>query len=197
MDSKLPKVSFPDDPRRCTSIIGNDQCPHIRVPGHQTCERHCSGAMRIARSNLSNYKFSEQFHGRIGDFAASEDIKSLRGEIGVCRLLLQSVVNQCRDDLELSMQADRIARLADNLNRLITSCHKLETSTGQLLDKTVVINIGGMIVNVLDKYIEDKALLGEIGNEIYENITTVTRPENLGGMLEEFDHNGKPVGREI
>lgn len=181
MDSKLPKVLFPDDPRRCQATIRGEQCPHLAAEGTAKCPRHVSATQ--SRDPLSNYKFSHQFHGKIKDFAECEDIKNLRGEIGVLRLMLQSVVNACNNEDELTLQADRITRLVGEINKCVLNCQKLEEATGNLLDKTVVINIGGMIVNVLDKYIDNKDLLGEIGREIYENIDAASRPENRVGAV--------------
>jgi hypothetical protein len=40
-----------------------------------------------------------------------------------------------------------------------------------LLDKTVVINIGSMMVGILEKYVPDKSILDVVGAEIYEAIT--------------------------
>lgn len=181
MDVKLPKVIFADDPRRCTVTIRGEQCPHQKVAGTDLCARHTSSSQK--RDPLANYKFSEQFHVKIKDFAECEDIKSLRGEIGVLRLMLQSVINSCNDEMELTLQADRITRLVGEINKCVINCQKLEESTGQLLDKTIVVNIGGMIVNVIDKYVDDKELVGEIGREIYENIDAASRPENRIGAV--------------
>lgn len=153
------------------------------IPGTEKCERHTSGAARMARDPLSNYQFSKQFHARIRDFAEAPDLKSLRGEIGILRVMLQAVINNCNDDTELTLQADRITRLIGEVNKCVVNCHKLEESTGQLLDKTVVINIGNMIVGVIDKYVPDKTVLDEIGREIYANIESATRPENFDGAV--------------
>lgn len=153
------------------------------IPGTDKCDRHTSGSARVAKDPLSNYKFSQQFHAQIKHFAEAPDLKSLRGEIGVVRLMLQAVINNCKDETELTLQADRITRLVGEINKCVVNCHKLEESTGQLLDKTVVINIGNMIVSVIDKYVDDKALLNEIGREIYENIESATRPENIDGIV--------------
>lgn len=183
MDVKLPKVMFEGDPRRCQSTIRGGQCPHIAIEGTVHCERHTSGGSRQARDPIANYKFSQQFHGKIKDFAECEDIKSLRGEIGVLRLMLQSVVNQCSDEDELTLQADRITRLVGEINKCVVNCQKLEESAGQLLDKTVVVNIGAMIVGVIDKYVEDKTILDVIGQEIYANIDAASRPENQHGLV--------------
>lgn len=183
MDSKLPKVMFEGDPRRCQATIRDGQCPHTVIEGTTHCERHTSGNNRQSRDPLANYQFSKQFHGKIKDFAECEDIKSLRGEIGVLRLMLQSVINNCNNEDELTLQADRITRLVGEINKCVVNCQKLEESTGQLLDKTVVVNIGAMIVGVIDKYVPDKALLDVIGQEIYANIDAASRPENQHGAV--------------
>jgi hypothetical protein len=184
-ENVFERVEHPDDPHRCQAVGGQGQCPFkgiIDAHGKRTsyCPRHTSGTSNptvrpgIAGSGtdlLRNYRFSMKFQPRIDELANNEKIKSLREEIALVRMVMETVVNRCKDEYDLCLEADRIQKLAEQLNKLVQACHKIEESTGQLLDKTVVINIGSMMVGILEKYVPDKSILDVVGAEIYEAIT--------------------------
>jgi hypothetical protein len=181
-ENVFERVEHPDDPHRCQATGGQGQCPFkgmIGIDGKRTsyCPRHTSGKAepRVNASSgkdlLRNYRFSMKFQPRIDELANNEKIKSLREEIALVRMVMETIVNRCKDEYDLCLEADRIQKLAEQLNKLVQSCHKIEESTGQLLDKTVVINIGSMMVGILEKYVPDKSILDVVGAEIYEAIT--------------------------
>jgi hypothetical protein len=199
VDNKFERIDFDGDPERCQSVSGGQQCPYKGKIGpdgkrSKNCPRHTPGM--TGRSHVGspdpvrNYRFSTVFQPTVDHFAGNEKIKSLREEIGLMRMLLQTIVNRCKDQYELTMEADRLAKLVDQINKLVQSCHKIEEATGTLLDKTVVINIGAMMVNILERHVPDKAVLDLIGAEIYEAIEkSSSRETPLGAGAEQY-HNG-------
>lgn len=187
-DAKFERIDAPDDPDRCQSNGGQGQCPFkgvLDIDGKRTkhCPRHTCGSatefkpsyVGSGKDPLRNYRFSAVFQPRVDELAGSEKLKSLREEIALVRMVLEAIVNRCTDMYDLTLEAERIQKLTEQLNKLVQSCHKIEESTGQLLDKTVVINIGGMMINILEKYVPDKSILDVVGAEIYEAITASTR----------------------
>lgn len=191
-DNVFERVDDPADPCRCQANIASGQCPFkgkIMNDGKRGkyCPRHVGANIENATSigmsasdPLRNYRFSAIFQSDIDAKSNSEKIKSLREEIGLCRLVLEAIVNRCQDTYDLTMEADRIMRMTAELNKLVQSCHKIEESTGQLLDKSVVINIGTMMVGILEKYVPDKSILDVVGTEIYEAIA-----KSASGTLED------------
>lgn len=181
-ENVFERVEHPDDPHRCQAVGGQGQCPFkgmIGIDGKrgQYCPRHVPKSESTGQAAtkgvdlLRNYRFSMKFQPRIDELANNEKIKSLREEIALVRLVMETIVNRCGDEYDLALEAERIQRLAEQLNKLVQACHKIEESTGQLLDKTVVINIGSMMVGILEKYVPDKSILDVVGAEIYEAIT--------------------------
>lgn len=195
MDAKFERCEHPDDPARCQATGGQGQCPFkaiIGADGQRTkyCSRHtcgrsedraAPGAVGVGKDPLRNYRFATQFQPRIDELSSSEKIKSLREEIALVRMVLESIVNRCSDQFDLIIEADRIQKLTEQLNKLVQACHKIEESTGQLLDKTIVVNIGAMMVNILEKYVPDKSILDVVGAEIYEAIEKSSRREIESG----------------
>lgn len=192
-DAKFERCEDPNDPARCQGAIVGGQCPfkgRLTTSGQRAkyCERHIHQAhAEVSHSPprvdpLRNYRFSIQFQPRIDELSSNEKIKNLREEIALCRMVLETIVNRCQDAYDLTMETERISKLVDQVNKLVVSCHKIEESTGQLIDKTVIINIGGMMVNILEKYVEDKSKLDVIGREIYEAIEKSSRREITDGV---------------
>lgn len=191
MDNKFERVQYPDDPERCQAVGGREQCPFKALIGNdgkrtKYCQRHSSyttektnyqGAVGVGKDPLRNYRFALQFQPRIDELTNNEKIKSLREEIALVRMVLEAIVNRCVDAFDLTIEADRIQKLTEQLNKLVQSCHKIEESTGQLLDKTIVINIGAMMVNILEKYVPDKSILDVVGQEIADAIEKSSRRE--------------------
>jgi hypothetical protein len=173
-ENKFERIESEDDPLRCQSSGQHGQCQYkviIKdgVPG-KYCLKHRCGEHRHFNYNFKNGAIAS----RIKDLATHEQIKSLREEIGLLRLTLEAIINRCQDEFEMSLESERIGKIVDQINRLVVSCHKIEESSGQLLDKNIVITIGAMIVQIVSKHIPDPSMLDQVGTEIYEGIETIT-----------------------
>lgn len=184
MENKYERVEDENDPERCQSNNRDGQCMYkvlTLANGGKSkyCPRHSPGAV----ANQKNYRFNAQFLPRINDFADNPKLKNLAEEIGLMRMTLETIVNRCKDDMELTLEADRIAKMVREINALVVSCHKLEEATGQVLSKTIVVNIGTMVVSILSKYVEDKSILDRVGEEIYAAIETTASPTAESGSF--------------
>lgn len=181
--NKFERVAFEDDPERCQATGTHGQCMYRRIRNKNGiltnyCPRH-SGRGQVSR----NYNFAAQFQATIGAFAESKSLKSVAEEIGLMRMMVQTIVNRCENELDLILEADRIAKLVSEINKLVISCHKMEEATGQVLSKNIVVNIAGMMINILAKHVPDKAVLDQVGNEIYEAIASSASGEAENGTV--------------
>lgn len=147
----------PDDPTRCKTVTALGQCLNMATFG-DCCPMHARGLTKVAeREEARNYRLGK-FQARVNQFADSEKIKSLREEIGIIRMLIEEVLNRCTNTTELLLYAGKISDLIEQANRLVTSCHKLEMSTGMLLDKTAILQLGITIVEIVHKYVPEEKL---------------------------------------
>lgn len=164
MDAKFVRIDSEDDPDRCQASGAKAQCPFKAIPGSTYCPRHKTG--NKSRDPLKNYHINQQFLPRMKQLSESEDVKNLREEIALLRMVVETIVNRCEDEFDLSVESDRISKLVGQLQKLVESCHKIEQSSGELMGKTVILNIGGMMVNILSKYVADPSVLDKVGEEI-------------------------------
>lgn len=180
LEKRLEHISDEFDPRRCQASTGNGQCPRLSVDDTPYCQQHQGGSKEKCNSAkvLRNYRLSKwKFEGRMNEFADNPEIKSLREEIGIMRVVMEETLGRCEDSQDLLLYSSRISDHILKIQKLVEACHKLEQSTGNLLDKTTVLQLADTIVATIGNYIQDPAILDKIGGDIVYNIMSVVNPK--------------------
>ncbi len=174
-----------DAPNRCQGITGKGQCQMAAMPGHSRCRIHGGAMHGQAKKEIRNYRLGKH-QARVEEFADNDKVKSLREEIGIIRMVLEEVVNKCNEAIDLQINAGRIMSLVAQVNVLVTSCHKLEASTGLLLDKTQILQLADVLTAIMARYVEDEAALDLVAQEItFAIMDTNNQPKALGYAQEE------------
>lgn len=167
----IEKMDSPTDPHRCQSASTQGQCDHKGVilnqeayaagtepPNYGTfCMLH-GGNKQIESSqanSLRQYRLT-RWQSRLQEFSDSSILKSLREEIGILRILLEERLNFCKDTNDLILTSGPISDLVLKIERVVTSCHKLESRMGQHLDKAAVIQLAGRFVQVISSELADQ-----------------------------------------
>jgi len=112
---------------------------------------------------------------RLNEFSDDSEIKSLREEIGILRILLEEQMNTCTSTNELIMHSGRIGDLILKIEKLVSSCHRLDTSLGGMLDKSAAHQFSLEVVKIIQN---------ELSTAI-ESIVTDTSEENINKILGE------------
>lgn len=177
IDNKFVRVED-DDPRRCQAVGKGGQCFYQACEHSQYCPRHNGhkGGEAARKQVIHSYQLAK-WQSRMGEHANSDTVKSLRGEIGILRMMIETMVVQCKDDMDLLSYASPINKLIDNVNKVVTNCDRLETKMGMLLDRAAMIVIAGQIVTIIGRYVEDEDVLQSIAAEIITAISSVNGPE--------------------
>lgn len=168
-DHEIIKVEE-DDPNRCqctTTQYG--QCMNKAVPESDFCICH-GGNHAIEKRNkeaMKNYVLTK-FQARIERHKGAPDIKSLRDEVAILRMLMEERLNHCKDDLDLILQSGPISDLVMKIDKLVNSCHKLEGSLGQLLDKQAVLQFASQVISVITENLDDPVKIDLISTGILE-----------------------------
>ena len=163
----------PDDPRRCQSTAAHGQCPNLSVENGRTCLIH-GGNSTLRKTNENNiYALrSSIWQTRIKNFGEDENLKSLNNEIGVLRLLLEERLKMCDDVGSLILASGPLAELVSKIERLVTSCHKLDTHLGSLVNRQALLSFADKIVGIVAHYVAPTQL-EEIGKQIIEALGEV------------------------
>lgn len=166
IEHKLERVE-PGDPNQCQSSGMNGQCPYKAIANAKYCQRHGGNKSLqvLADASLRNYRLSK-WQDRIDQLADSSKVKSLREDIGILRMMLEETINKCNDEVELVMNSAKIADLVLKIEKLVTSCHRLESNLGLMLDKQAAMQLSGEIVNIIGKHVTDDSTIAAIANDI-------------------------------
>jgi hypothetical protein len=161
-----------DSPNRCQASSRTSQCKSPKVEGSDYCRMHGGASVEAAqkREGLRNYQLTK-FNARLQQLGDSGEIKSLRDEIAILRMIMEERLNQCKDNMDLIYQSGPISDLVLKIERVVTSCHKLELSSGSLLDKQAIMQFGSELISLLSEEVKDETSLARISEKIYATIT--------------------------
>jgi len=168
------KVPYPEHPDRCQAVNSQGQCPNlglsldggIRAPN---CLAHGGNQHRAAqeKASLRNYKLTvARWRRQLDEKADADGLKSLRDEIAILRICLEERLNICKDPMDLILQSAAISDLVMKIDRVVTSCHKLEGSMGHLLDKQAILQFAQLVIGIIGNVITEEAQLNTIAEEI-------------------------------
>ena len=167
-EAKFERVDA-DDPNRCQYIIPTrGQCILKACEGSSYCAAHGGnrGFQSKEKQSLKNYRLNK-FADRISEKSSSSDILSLRNEIGILRLLLEEKINRCADESDLVMMSGPLSDLVIKIEKMVSSCNRLDSKLGNYLDRNEILQFSQVIVKIISDNIEDEALLEKISSEIY------------------------------
>lgn len=176
------------DPDRCQGLIANGphagQCNYRASPGSKFCSLHGghNAVNQEKKAAIRNYKL-RQYQERVGELADSTSIKDLREEIGIIRMTLEAILNQCENPNKLLIYSGQITNLVMMVSKLIQTCQQLEERNNNLLERKVVIIIADSIVTLIGQYITDPEVLNELGARICESVEAAASPTNQLGVV--------------
>jgi len=170
------RVTDEADPRRCQGMTAFGQCMLYAIPNGKYCKMHGGQeGNQLAQKSIRNYRLTK-FQARVNDFADNDQVKSLREEIGILRMVLEETLLRCEDEdpqksrLNLLIESSKITDMVSRIDKLVSSCHRLELSTGGLLDKAAAIQLGAQIVSIISAHIDDEGVIDSISTDILNAI---------------------------
>jgi hypothetical protein len=153
---------------RCDSVVQSGPCPYLKVPGSNFCPMHQGRSLHeLKKKEVRNYRLAK-WQARINEFADNDQVKSLREEIGIVRMMLEETLNQCQDSTDLLLYSHKISQLVAQIERLVVSCDKLENRMGLLLSKAAVIQLASTYVNIITEHVDDPLIVEAIGTKMLE-----------------------------
>lgn len=187
---EIERAPFPEHPNRCQAIAGDgDQCMNLALPGASNCAVHGGNAMIQSAEKQSHRNYNlTKYKARVDRFVDNPGIKSLREEIGIVRLILEETLNRCQDDQDLMLYSSKVSQLVREINTLVNSAHKLESSMGQLLDKMAVIQLSEEIVTVISDQLQEsiESVLPHVPETAHEIVRTILEADLVDKIVNEL-----------
>jgi hypothetical protein len=82
------RVPYRDHPKRCQALNGTYQCWYYRTAIDIYCKHHTRKHKKLEDKKAIRMYRLEKWQHRVNELAEDVNIKSLRGEIGIIRMLL-------------------------------------------------------------------------------------------------------------
>jgi len=156
-----------DDPNRCQASNTRGQCLNKAVEGGTVCLVHGGNkqVISIEKKSLRNYQVAK-FQVELNRHADSPKLKNLNEEVGLLRMMLEAQLNQCEDMGDLVLKSHLISDLVTKIERLVKSCHSLESSLGGLMDKQAILTFATKVIDVISNEISDEVILAKVSDGI-------------------------------
>ena len=180
MDYEIKEVAA-DAKDRCQNIIigSGIQCQNRVMPGTNYCPIHCGVGQSIAHEAVAakNYRLLK-WKTRVAELGDNPNVKNLRDEVAILRLLMEERLNRIDDATDLIMQSGPISDLVLKIEKVVASCHKLEGSMGQLLDKAAILQFASEVITILGEELKgQEAVVSKIADRITTVIGTIGKKE--------------------
>ncbi len=192
IEYQFERCTDEDDPERCNGINAGDQgqCLFKRVPKSLYCPRHGGNKAleNVKKEQVRNYQLTK-WRGRVNAFADNPEVKSLREEIGIIRMMIETVVNKCNDENDLILYSSKLQDLIRQAQKLVEGCHRLEERTGVLLDKTSILVLCDSLVKIIADHVEDSDALESIAVQFVNVVAQI-------GGLNDVTQNVRVTPRE-
>ena len=135
------------------------------------CEAHGGNWAidRETKNSMRNYNLTK-WRAQVAKKTDNEGIKSLRDEIAILRVVLEERLNRCSDATDLILQSGPISDMVMKIERVVTSCHKLEGSMGQLLDKQAILQFATLVIGIVSEEVADEASIEKISDRLLQAI---------------------------
>lgn len=156
---------------QCEHTTDAGQCNNDTLDGSKFCAKHCRNPQMVAKRQymLNKSKYRERY----SDFADSSDLRTLRDEIAILRMVMEERLNMVTNDAEMLASCGQIASLAVTIERLVKSCNNLETRLGTLLSKPTLLAVASDMVQILLHELVDVPGYEDLVNRISERILKV------------------------
>jgi len=164
----IVKCESPDDPNRCQATTSQGQCLNVSAEGSTFCLAHGGNraGQEAEKQNTQNYVLS-RWQARLEKKKSSPEIKGLRDEIGILRMLLEDRLNQCTSATDLMLHTSAMSDLIMKIEKVVASCHKLEKNMGMVLDKQAILNFAGRVIQIVTMVLDGQQdKIDEIGDHI-------------------------------
>ena len=171
IENKFERASGHLDPDRC--LRGTGQCPYKIVPGTNSCPRHGANKTinKAEKEKVRMYKI-ELFQNRLNEFSDSNDIRSLRDDISINRVLIEEIMKSCTAPADLLARSQQLSILTMNVTKMITAWTQLEERLGLRLS------------------LEE---LAEVADDIADRVSEIF-VEIFGGEITNIEHAGEALG---
>ena len=191
----MKRVTDPADPNRCKGAAPTGQCMNVAESGSEHCRAH-GGRDLTEQTQMKGYLLAKaQEQTRLTNLSEGlEPVKELRDAIALLHMMIEQRWNLIMTDGDLLQACGPLNQMLQNMERLVSSCHKIEQNLGQLLAKQAILALAKRMVEVMIEELEGiddyEATIDRITTRLFDTVrgagntettTALTLPAPLEG----------------
>lgn len=179
-----PRMEYPEDVNRCQANASQGQCTLVKVEESDYCPIH-GGAKKqkaLEKQKFRNYQ-SELYRRRLNEYSDNAAIKNLRDEIGLLRMMNDTILNACKTDTDLILKSSPIADLVMKINTLVMSCQRMDEKLGVMMDMSAATALISEVIESIAKHVEGEqldAIIEEIQAVLTRGPSELQRAQSVG-----------------
>lgn len=178
----MKRVTDLADPRRCKGAAPDGQCINFSEEGAEYCGAH-GGISNLKQQDLRVYRLAkadQRFrHAQLTD--RYDEVKSLREEISLTKMLLEEIWNVASANDQLESRCASISHLMMTIKELVKTAHQMEESMGVMLSKATILKLGQMIVQIIIDELQGvqdyEIIVDRITERLVQTISSTTNAE--------------------
>jgi len=163
MELKRWTKNDPED-LRCDFTLDNGyRCGNLAEETINRCALHGANKILAAKENqsLRMYRLA-QWQTRVNQLADHDKIKSLRDEIAILRMLVENRIAHCSDSQDLLLQSGPLSDLLMKVEKVVSSCNRLESKLGDVLDAQRVRNLASAFMQMIAKRVTEFSVVNNL-----------------------------------
>jgi len=139
----------PADPKRCQAITSKGQCRDKAIGNGPYCNVHGGAVDAVRKERIQHYLLSNpDLAARYDRHGATEEYRNLRDEIALARTMAEKRLDAVKDNSDFLAACGAVNSYLQTIEKLVSSCHKMEISLGSMLSKASVFALGQEIVSI-------------------------------------------------
>ena len=180
----LRRVTDPADPRRCKGPTPSGQCMNEAEDGCENCLVHCGPPSTALSPTKRVYLLTRaDARKRLAELAEHEEVKSLREEIALTRMMIETQFNGINSDLDWAMRWPAIERGIRTVHGLVKDCHVIEQNLGSMLSKETVLGLAHRICQVVIDRLQGIDNYTDLTDDIIHSVIQIVQDANNQGVV--------------
>ena len=176
------RVTNLTDPNRCQGASKAGQCQNVSEYGSDYCRVHGGRTDLQEVDDKRGYLLAKaEERARLAGMADElEPVKELRDLIALQHMLVEKRYNLINSDADLLTACGPLNQMLQTMERLINSCHRIETNLGELLQRHAVLALAKEMVRIVIDELEGVDNYEEIVDSITQRlIDTIRNASNI------------------
>jgi len=176
----MQQVTDLSDPRRCQGQAPDGQCRNRAEPEDKYCRLHGSGQHLAEQKDKRSFLLAKaEDKARLASVSDElEPVKELRDSIALQHMLIEKRYNLIQSDADLLASCGPLNQMLQTMERLVTSCHRIETNLGELLARHAIIALAKDMVQIVVDELEGIENYEEIIDRITGRLIDTVRSAN-------------------